>query len=76
MIVVIVFSGEYEDRRLVLVASNRAAADAAVRKEFPAPYQVSWSYDDGGDLIGNFDEVRGYSTKHAETFEFEDHEVL
>lgn len=73
--IVLVFSGEYENRDLQLVAIDKELADSLVREKFGPPYIVRWSYDENENLVGNFEYVRGYCIQHKTVFEFEYHEV-
>jgi len=69
MEVVVVETGEYEQRYVVLVAASSEAAEAAVKETYRPPYIVSWELNERG-LSGKFSAVLGYSTEHVGQFDF------
>lgn len=79
MKVIVVETGEYEDRCVVLVASSREIATAEIKKIYAAPYVVRWEEDMGYGLIdglfGHFEAVPEYSTNHVAYFDFTEYEV-
>ncbi len=76
---VIVETGEDSDRYIVLVGSSLAIAIAGVKRIFGDPYIVRWEDHDGdikSPLIGHFEPVAGYSTRHCGQFEFTEYDVV
>ena len=76
----IVESGEYEQRGIVLVAASREAAFEAVKALYGPPYRVKWSIApedkyDAEALIGEFEQVTGYSVGHTARFDATPYDV-
>lgn len=69
MEVIVVETGEYEQRYVVLVAATEDAAETAIKEMYRAPYVVSWEKNERG-LCGKFSAVIGFSTEHVGQFDF------
>ena len=76
MIVWVIETGEYEYRHIVGVASSVDVAVKLVKGMHGSPYIVSWKQDSMTSMVGYFEEVIGFSTKHSEEYTFTPYEVL
>jgi hypothetical protein len=57
---------------------SREAAVASIKKKYAPPYIVKWRQKrvrGGWDLIGSFEHVQHYSTKHEGTHFLQEYEV-
>ena len=82
----IIESGEHESRSVVCVAVTAEAGFASVMKTYQPPYVVSWrpieqtrDISDGFNqfsLIGDFEAVQGFSTKHTAQFDATEMELV
>ncbi len=73
--VILVWTGEYEDQMVFLVASSEESAVAALKAAHPEPYKVVWRRTEYG-MEGTFEAVNHYSTKHTARYEFEERKVV
>ena len=76
----VVESGDYENRGIVLVADSLESAVGAVKTLYEFPYIVRWEdvgedEVEGGVLVGHFDAVLHYSTKHTAEYEVSRYDV-
>ena len=73
--VIVVETGDYEDRCVWMVAESRESAITALKKEHESPYVVTWRETEYG-LEGTFELVPHYSTEHVARFDFLEYNVV
>jgi len=61
-------SGDYEQRGVDGIATSYKSAVELITNRYRNPYIVEWS-DNDGYLLGNFECVPNYSTKHTAQFD-------
>ena len=83
MTVYVVSSGEYENYRVNAVAVSVEAAVRWIKAAYQPPFLVEWDQfvlprrdDDRWLLIGHFESVIGFSTKHDAIWDIEAHKVV
>lgn len=66
----VVESGEYEERSIDGIYESLKSAISGIKGTYGFPYIVKWveTKDLDNILIGNFDAVPHYSTKHTRVF--------
>ena len=65
----VVEEGDYEARGIVGIYRSLEGAVAGIKETFKPPYIVSWDdIGNGYSLVGHFEDVSGYSTKHTACF--------
>lgn len=68
----IIETGNYEGRYIFGVAESVDAAVATIKAAFAAPYRVRWEEvvigSEEAQLIGEFEQVPGFSTRHTGLF--------
>ena len=71
----VIETGEYAERMVLGVAASEAAAVEYVKARYQTPpYKVEWT-EHAGYLVGEFDAVFQYSTKHDAVYDFTEYEV-
>ncbi len=88
MKVYLVETGDYEQRHVMLVAVSLQAAVDEIKRVFSAPYIVHWHdlkdeswqyegkpYEEWG-LMGDFERVAGFSTRHTGEFTISSEELI
>jgi hypothetical protein len=67
----LVETGEYEQRHVFGIYASRADAVEGIKRTFQAPYRVVWT-EEGDVLVGAFEGVQGYSTRHTGYYSLEE----
>ena len=70
----VVESGDYEQRGIDGIYGSFSSAIEGIKAGFGSPYIVDW-VQDGDDLVGHFEEVLHYSTKHTARFYIDEYPI-
>ena len=71
----VVETGEYESSYIVGICDRYESAIAEIKSHFHEPYVVRWE-EMTGELVGHFEAVSGYSTKHTASFNITAYPIL
>jgi hypothetical protein len=70
----VVDEGEYENNYIVGIYLTKQSAIEHIKEMYSVPYRVEWGWD-GEQLVGYFEAVPNYSTKHTAYYNFTEWEV-